>query len=76
MSVAPFDVPANDLVPFGAPAPPVLPTSSVVAPMATGLQMKQRNPVAVWLGLPLITLGIYYYVWLYKEAYQKVVLKK
>lgn len=28
--------------------------------------MKQRNPIAVWLGLPLITLGIYYYVWLYK----------
>lgn len=66
MSVAPSDVPANELVPFGAPAPPVLPTSSVVAPVATGLQMKQRNPVAVWLGLPLITLGIYYYVWLYK----------
>lgn len=27
---------------------------------------KRRNVVAVWLGLPLITLGIYLYVWLYK----------
>ena len=31
--------------------------------MANGLQMKLRNPVAVWLGLPLITLGIYTFVW-------------
>ncbi len=28
--------------------------------------MKERNPVAVWIGLPLITLGIYFYVWYYK----------
>jgi hypothetical protein len=27
---------------------------------------KKRNVVAVWLGLPLITLGIYSYVWIYK----------
>ncbi|MDQ6856694.1 MAG: DUF4234 domain-containing protein [Candidatus Dormibacteraeota bacterium] len=27
---------------------------------------KRRNPVAVWIGLPLITLGIYYFVWWYK----------
>ncbi|HVB76541.1 MAG TPA: DUF4234 domain-containing protein [Candidatus Nitrosotalea sp.] len=27
---------------------------------------KRRNPVGVWLGLPLVTLGIYYYVWYYK----------
>lgn len=27
---------------------------------------KRRNVVAVWLGLPLITLGIYSYVWWYK----------
>src|SRR5512139_4238694 len=31
--------------------------------VATGLQMKHRNPFAVWIGLPLITLGIYTYVW-------------
>jgi hypothetical protein len=28
--------------------------------------MKRRNPVGVWLGLPLITLGIYHLVWYYK----------
>jgi uncharacterized protein DUF4234 len=27
---------------------------------------KRRNIVGVWLGLPLITLGIYNYVWHYK----------
>jgi hypothetical protein len=27
---------------------------------------RRRNPVAVWIGLPLITLGIYYVVWWYK----------
>ena len=32
----------------------------------TGLAMKRRGPVAVWLGLPLITLGIYHLVWYYK----------
>jgi hypothetical protein len=35
-------------------------------PVAYGLQMKSRNPVGVWLGLPLITLGIYHLVWYYK----------
>jgi hypothetical protein len=34
--------------------------------MRAGRQMKARNPVGVWLGLPLITLGIYHYVWYYK----------
>ncbi|HXA43305.1 MAG TPA: DUF4234 domain-containing protein [Candidatus Solibacter sp.] len=27
---------------------------------------KRRSPLGVWLGLPLITLGIYYFVWYYK----------
>ncbi len=27
---------------------------------------KRRNPVAVWIGLPLVTLGVYYVVWWYK----------
>ena len=27
---------------------------------------KKRNIFAVWIGLPLITLGIYSYVWIYK----------
>ncbi|MCO5993421.1 DUF4234 domain-containing protein [Actinoallomurus rhizosphaericola] len=35
-------------------------------PALMGIQMKRRNPVGVWLGLPLITLGIYNLVWYYK----------
>jgi hypothetical protein len=31
-----------------------------------GLQMKRRNPVGAWLGLPIITLGIYGLVWTFK----------
>jgi hypothetical protein len=31
-----------------------------------GEQYKIRNIVGVWLGLPLITLGIYHFVWWYK----------
>lgn len=27
---------------------------------------KRRNPLAVWIGLPLITLGVYHLVWWYK----------
>ncbi len=42
------------------------PQGVVGPPVATGLAMKRRNPVGVWLGLPLITLGIYSYVWYYK----------
>lgn len=33
---------------------------------SAGLAMKHRNPVGVWLGLPLITFGVYTYVWYYK----------
>lgn len=36
------------------------------APPSSGLAMKRRGPVAVWFGLPLITLGIYHLVWYYK----------
>ncbi|MEV6672749.1 DUF4234 domain-containing protein [Streptomyces sp. NPDC051162] len=43
--------------PMGYPAP---------GPAAYGLSMKLRNPVGAWLGLPLITLGIYGIVWHYK----------
>jgi hypothetical protein len=42
------------------------PQGVVGQPVATGLAMKRRNPVGVWLGLPLITFGIYSYVWYYK----------
>jgi len=34
-------------------------------PPPVGKQMKQRNVFAVWIGLPLITLGIYHLVWYY-----------
>ncbi|MFI1537404.1 DUF4234 domain-containing protein [Streptomyces anandii] len=52
----------------------VAPAGGAVAPAAgaavsvrpTGLAMKRRGPVAVWLGLPLVTLGIYQLVWYYK----------
>jgi hypothetical protein len=32
----------------------------------SGIIGKRRNPFASWLGLPLITLGIYSLVWVYK----------
>lgn len=32
----------------------------------SGLLGKRRNPFAVWIGLPIITLGIYSLVWIYK----------
>lgn len=43
----------------------VVPSRAGVA-VAQGMQMKQRHPVGVWLGLPLITFGIYHLVWYYK----------
>ncbi|MEZ0092991.1 DUF4234 domain-containing protein [Streptacidiphilus sp. EB129] len=36
------------------------------APPVNGVAMKRRGPVAVWLGLPIITVGIYPLVWYYK----------
>lgn len=36
------------------------------APAAGGYNMKRRNVVGVWLGLPIITFGIYGLVWFYK----------
>lgn len=54
-------------VPAAAPAP--APGGAPVpgqAPAGTGLAMKRRNPAAVWIGLPLITFGIYGIVWYYK----------
>ncbi|MFC9946769.1 DUF4234 domain-containing protein [Streptomyces pratensis] len=44
------------------------PTGGAVAPAGQlpGQAMKRRGPVAVWLGLTLITLGIYQLVWYYK----------
>jgi hypothetical protein len=31
-----------------------------------GEAFKRRNPIGVWLGLPFITFGIYFFVWWYK----------
>jgi hypothetical protein len=42
------------------------PADGLPQQVPTGLAMKRRNPVGVWLGLPLITFGIYTYVWYYK----------
>ena len=64
--------------PYAPPRPPAYPggpggpgmsygyQSQPGQPVAFGLAMKRRNPVGVWIGLPLITLGIYVYVWYYK----------
>ena len=41
-------------------------TNHIRTPVASGLQMKKRNAFAVWIGLPIITLGIYVLVWYYK----------
>jgi hypothetical protein len=35
-------------------------------PVGAGVLGKRRNPFAVWLGLPIVTLGIYFFVWIYK----------
>ncbi|HEV3360179.1 MAG TPA: DUF4234 domain-containing protein [Pseudonocardiaceae bacterium] len=32
----------------------------------SGLAMKRGNPVAVWIGLAIITLGSYHLVWYFK----------
>ncbi|NDU73447.1 DUF4234 domain-containing protein [Actinomadura sp. DSM 109109] len=38
------------------------------APAAAGVghNMKRRNPIGAWLGLPMITFGIYGLVWFFK----------
>ena len=60
---------------YGEPPPAAPYEASAVQPagypgqmgaVAQGAQMKRRNPVAAWIGLPLITLGIYHFVWYYK----------
>ncbi len=62
-------IPEQYQQPRPAPVPAELVQRSegvVNLPAPTGLAVKRRNPVGVWLGLPLITLGIYTYVWYYK----------
>jgi hypothetical protein len=45
---------------------PISSEPSHVQPVAQGIAMKQRHPVAAWLLWPLLTLGIYHLVWYYK----------
>jgi Domain of unknown function (DUF4234) len=56
--------PSAEIVTSEGSAAPV--TSQLRTPVASGRQMKLRNPFAVWIGLPIITFGIYTYVWYYK----------
>jgi Domain of unknown function (DUF4234) len=44
--------------PYGATTPGILTGAS--------RQMKLRNPILVWLVWPIITFGIYHFVWYYK----------
>lgn len=46
--------------PFSIQDPPIQ------QPVAAGISMKERHPVAAWLLWPLLTLGIYHLVWYYK----------
>lgn len=46
-------------------SPAQAPAAPIQEPVTHGLQMKRRNPWAVWL-LSLVTLGIYGLVWWYK----------
>ena len=48
----------------GALAPST--ANNPIASRLTGLAMKRRGSVAVWIGLPLVTLGIYQLVWYFK----------
>ncbi len=41
------------------------PQPEYAGPPPVGMQMKRRNVFAVWIGLPIITLGIYSLVWYY-----------
>jgi hypothetical protein len=44
----------------------LVPNMASGQPVAMGLAMKQRHPVAAWLLWPVITLGIYHLVWYFK----------
>ncbi|MFF5263694.1 DUF4234 domain-containing protein [Actinomadura viridis] len=45
---------------------PVHTPHNAPAAAGSGLNMKKRNPVGAWLGLPIITFGIYGLVWFFK----------
>ena len=50
--------------PYGQP--PAVPPYGQQQPVGYGSAGKRRNPFAAWLLLPIITLGIYSVVWLFK----------
>lgn len=60
------DVTDRIFIPPQHQQPLPMPVGAGMAQRPTGRAMKRRNPVGVWLGLPLITLGVYTYVWYYK----------
>ena len=62
----PAEEPRPSLPAQVAQTPAMMMPGRAGAPVAQGLQMKERNPVAAWIGLPISTLGIYFYVWYYK----------
>jgi hypothetical protein len=66
----PRELPVGTGPGMGQPGRDIAPwrPGELVAPpqVATGVAMKERSVFGVWLGLPLITLGIYSLVWYYK----------
>ncbi|MFB4314590.1 DUF4234 domain-containing protein [Actinomadura sp. 21ATH] len=51
---------------YGGQQAPVPAQQHAPAAAAAGYNMKRRNPVGAWLGLPIITFGIYGLVWFFK----------
>jgi hypothetical protein len=49
-----------------SPNAPLVSNGPSRQPVAMGLAMKQRHPVAAWLLWPVLTLGIYHLVWYFK----------
>ncbi|WP_199432615.1 DUF4234 domain-containing protein [Qaidamihabitans albus] len=56
----------NPPPPPPAPAAQLAPNVPGGKPVAMGLGMKKRHPVAAWLLWPFLTLGIYHLVWYFK----------
>lgn len=50
----------------GGYAPAAQQQQQAPAAVGAGHNMKRRNPAGAWLGLPMITFGIYGLVWFYK----------
>jgi Domain of unknown function (DUF4234) len=65
-SWGPGGSPAEAPPPGTAPYPAPQPGATAYGAPINGLAMKRRNPFAAWIGLPIITLGIYQFVWYYK----------